>query len=721
MLAWGSVGALFGAAGLDTGAGDWDAHVYRVRELGRHGLASWTHDWAGGLPLWSSYQFVPHAIIAAAVRLTGATEARAMVVGQGVLIFVLVSGLYGVLRLGRIGAGPALVGALLALVFDDRLQPVSTFSELWGLAVAPLLLGLAYASAGRRAGYAVAAVIGLSVYLHPLALLTGCLGLIAAAIARGIPGLPIGFSRRALRLVLTWLVALSLQLLVSTGTAAFFWMPAVWSARPVYEHPYFSSAAFQRTLAGLATRSFASGWPLWLTAATLAASVVAWPSLGVAVRAAYRPLLRRRQPAAPALADGSLPVASVLDRTVRPRRSEQRRMARFLLICGAGLAVLVVTSLAGWGPRLYLNAQAARLLSLAPLLAAGGFAVATAAIGGLFDRPPVIEGGWRSLPAGRPRWLAFTPAYTLGAVILLAILGIAGHDRLAALAADAGARSPSAFTGWLIEQGGDAADGSRIVAPGSVVAEASAVADGAAWYTGSYSGREWSILAAPLAMYLDGFGAPDAGSAYLTVMAAGLVVAPSGVRPALADPRTWQPVAWQEVVALDGVDVLRVPWRSPLAVSVPRGAERGLETPDRPFATLEESYIRDELTRRYAALVLSEAALPATVRPRSGTVLDIELRDLPPERVLLVSENWDRAWRAEAGGVRLPVYRAGPNLIAVDLTGVPAAVGADVHVRLRHVAPDEWRLGALVVALTLAAAVLLARSGPRLPAGVKRG
>src|SRR5581483_10400130 len=69
---------LLRAADLNTGSGDWHAHAFRIREFGAHGLATWTHEWAGGLPLWSSYQFVPHVAGWAISVLTGAGTARSM-------------------------------------------------------------------------------------------------------------------------------------------------------------------------------------------------------------------------------------------------------------------------------------------------------------------------------------------------------------------------------------------------------------------------------------------------------------------------------------------------------------------------------------------------------------------------------------------------------------------------------------------------------------------
>jgi hypothetical protein len=284
-----TVWPLLRAADLDTGAGDWHAHAFRIQEFGARGLASWTHEWAGGLPLWSAYQFVPHVVTWAATALGGGSATRAMAAFAGALCLGLPLVLYGVLRCSGVGVLPALAGALLALALDTRSQALANFSELWGLALTPLLLGAAYRWSGRREGYGVAVACGLAVYVHPLAAVAGTIGLLAGA---G-PWLPIPHAppsgvhasverrgsgsvvRRAAVAIVAWLLGLGLQLLLVAGAAAFFLLPAVWSARPAYEDPYFTSPEFERLLARLTVGSFIRGWPVWFGLGLASALLVA--------------------------------------------------------------------------------------------------------------------------------------------------------------------------------------------------------------------------------------------------------------------------------------------------------------------------------------------------------------------------------------------------------------------------------------------------------------
>jgi hypothetical protein len=671
---------LFQAADLATGAGDWHAQAYRVLDLERHGLASWTHDWAGGLPLWSAYQFLPQAVIAGAHLLTGVPETRLMASAQGVLLVSIPVSLFVVLRLSGLRTAAALAGALLVLVLDTRRQPAANFSELWGLALAPPLLWAAYRTSGHRSGYAVAVAVGAAVYVHPLAAATGSLGILAAALVR-LPSLTgnapdaASPSRRwpraapASRLA-AWAGSVAIQGVLVLGATGFLLAPLVDSARPAYEHPYFASAEFARLLARLAAGSFLPGWPLWLGLAAACAVVVAARGVG-----------------------------------------ERRRAARFLALMALLVAAAALPAMFGRGPHAYRDAQLPRLLSVLPLLTAA--TVALAVDDALVRLAAVGIGRGR----GR-RTLIATVALGAAAAALVAVAPARGvAHALGPVSSAAGAATP--FSRWLRESPPRPA-GARIAAAPEVVADASYTAYGRAWYTGSYSGREWSILAGPLEMFLGGFGAPETGAAYLTALAVDLAVVPAGVRPPLVDPRTGEAAAWQVVARLNGVDVLRLPWSAPYAFTVPAGAVDGLDVPDLPFASVADSYVRDVLVRRFAALAAGSDAVPARVRARSGTTIDIALRELPPGRVLLVSETWDTSWHAEAGGRQLPVRRVGPNLLLVDLAEAPPGVRGDVYLRLAHGLPRSWWLGGLTALGTLAAAAGALRWGPRVGAAEAR-
>lgn len=306
VLSW----PLLTARDLDTGAGDWPAHAFRVREVLDNGLTSWSHSWAGGMPLWEGYQAVPHLLTAALVATTGLGITQAMVLLAGLLLIVLRVGTYVAARL--LGAPPAaaLVGSLLVCLLDTARQPTANYSELWGLAFSPLLLAAGYRSSGRPAGLVVAAVGGASIEVHPHLAVIALIGLFAGYCCSPL--------RRSIKLLI-------LQAALFTLGAAVFWLPVLTSARPAYTEPYFVSPEFARLLLSLATAGFIPGWPFIAAVATLSGLLA----------------LRRMQD-----------VSAI----------------RFCLLCGLAVALLLSVSLLERSPELLRSAQLSRIVAIVPVL-----------------------------------------------------------------------------------------------------------------------------------------------------------------------------------------------------------------------------------------------------------------------------------------------------------------------------------------------------------------
>lgn len=301
---------LLSARDLDTGAGDWPAHAFRVREVLDHGIASWSHTWAGGMPLWEGYQAAPHLLTAAVVSITGLGITQAMVVLAGLLLVMLRAGTYLAGRM--VGASPvaALIGALVVCVLDSVRQPVANYSELWGLALTPLLLAAAYRWSGHPAGLIVAALSGLAIEMHPHLAAISALGLALGYVA----------SRRERSAVI-----LVVQMVLVTTGAAVFWLPVLTSSRPAFIEPYFVSAEFADLLLSLATAGFLPGWP-------------------------------------------AIAAAAVFVGLVALHRCDSARAVVFLLLCGLGVAVTVSVSLLDQAPLLVRTAQLPRIIGVTPIL-----------------------------------------------------------------------------------------------------------------------------------------------------------------------------------------------------------------------------------------------------------------------------------------------------------------------------------------------------------------
>lgn len=297
------------AADVNTGAGDWPAHRFRVEEVLERGIAPWSPAWSGGMPLWEGYQVVPHLITAAVVWVTGLGTARIMALLTGLLLLLLRLNVYVACRGFGVPPLAALIGSLLTAALDSVRQPLANYSELWGLALAPLALAAGYRWAGRPGGFLVAALFGLAVEIHPLLTVTG-----GVALAAGWAG---GRCGRSLSLCLG-------QGAVLLVGAAVFWLPVLLSSAPRAGEPYYASLDFSRLLFTLASAGFLPGWPAWMLAVAGALALV---------------------------------------------HGRSRPAAQFLLVAGLLVAGTVGVSLTPWCPEPIRSAQLVRLVSLLPLLA----------------------------------------------------------------------------------------------------------------------------------------------------------------------------------------------------------------------------------------------------------------------------------------------------------------------------------------------------------------
>jgi hypothetical protein len=154
---------------------------------------------------------------------------------------------------------------------------------------------------------------------------------------------------------------------------------------------------------------------------------------------------------------------------------------------------------------------------------------------------------------------------------------------------------------------------------------------------------------------------------------------------------------YREVLHVDGYPsetLYAVPWRPVDAFIAPAGSLPALSFPRGGYETPARRATRDRLTHQYAQLVYSSQSTPANVVYPSATTMRVTLPRLPLGQRLVIAENWDRSWRAEASGRSLPVRRYGPNYIEVDVS----RLSGDVVIDLRHDMSWDWKLG---IALTL--------------------
>ena len=238
----GFVGAAFAIDGdlLTTGDypsgewGEWLGHAYRIQVVQEHGLSTWDHAWTGGISLFQTYQFVPHVVTGWSAELAGGSVGRTMLVLEVFLLFWIRCSGYAAARLLGLSRVASLIAGVLTFGSFNYSAEVLSFTTLWGLALVPLLLIAAWRNQDGPQAYVVALFVGLSVYVHPHAAVSGAVALIAVSLSR--PPEWKNLSR------------LTLQGFVVVLATSFYWIPALFSSKPTMQDPASADVDFLRRI-----------------------------------------------------------------------------------------------------------------------------------------------------------------------------------------------------------------------------------------------------------------------------------------------------------------------------------------------------------------------------------------------------------------------------------------------------------------------------------------
>lgn len=216
---------------LSTGYPDWIYHAYRIKSLLSYGFLNWSNDWAGGFPLWQSYQFLPHMISAGLTILTGWSVTRSMIVLTGCLFILLRLFVYFTSRVVGFSPEGGLISSLLSFTIIGYYGPLSDFSLLWGVTLFPIMvLGAKMLEPGKSSIYIYVLLIGTSFYIHPILSVVSGLILCLRCL------LNLGWPHRE------FLLSIALCALVSS----FYWVPLIFGDKPVFTDPWVFSTLWQR-------------------------------------------------------------------------------------------------------------------------------------------------------------------------------------------------------------------------------------------------------------------------------------------------------------------------------------------------------------------------------------------------------------------------------------------------------------------------------------------
>lgn len=221
---------------INTGYPDWVVHAFRIKSLEDFGMISWTHVWSNGISLWRAYQFFPHYMTLAVVKLFDVSVVRGMVLITIGLFIALRFFMYLALRCLHFSPITAFVGAVLSLDIAQYWGGVSDFSLMFGFVFFPLMiLGWVKYYEGKIQ-YLFPYFVGLSFYMH----------IILGYTSMALWAMAVIFSSRKI-----FSFSVVVQFFIILATSSLFWLPIIHKASYEYTSPVFANKYFLNlTLSG---------------------------------------------------------------------------------------------------------------------------------------------------------------------------------------------------------------------------------------------------------------------------------------------------------------------------------------------------------------------------------------------------------------------------------------------------------------------------------------
>ncbi len=150
-----------------------------------------------------------------------------------------------------------------------------------------------------------------------------------------------------------------------------------------------------------------------------------------------------------------------------------------------------------------------------------------------------------------------------------------------------------------------------------------------------------------------------------------------------------------------GVLVYQMPWVPTRAFLTGAAAPPEIEVAVERYDASDKRGRRNEAVAAYVELAYSTRVTPLDVNYPSPTSMTVDLIGLSSGQYLIIAENWDRAWKAEAeDGSGLSLERYGPNYIRVDVSELEGNVVIELH----HEMSNDWKFGIALTLLSVPAA-----------------
>ncbi len=166
---WFFLGHFLQASYFETGYHDFIAHAFRIEEIERNGIASWTFAWGNGINLWRNYQYVPHLLTLGVKYLTHTTTVKAMLITLVSLAYLYALTTYVFLRKLHITRLTAATCVLLFFSTINFWNNLRDYSVVFSFAILPAAIYIFIQDLKHsRHSLSLAILSGLTWYIHPI-------------------------------------------------------------------------------------------------------------------------------------------------------------------------------------------------------------------------------------------------------------------------------------------------------------------------------------------------------------------------------------------------------------------------------------------------------------------------------------------------------------------------------------------------------------------------
>lgn len=169
LVGWFLMGHIATYSYFDTGFEDFMSHAFRVDEIQRNGVSSWSFSWANGLSYWRSYQYVPHVLTVGVKQLFNVPTVQAMLISIVLVVYISCLSSYLLLRRLGINRMAALLSLIVLFTVSAVWETTKVFSLHFSLLFLPIVL-YCWINDVKKNSHSIRMpfIAGISWFIHPI-------------------------------------------------------------------------------------------------------------------------------------------------------------------------------------------------------------------------------------------------------------------------------------------------------------------------------------------------------------------------------------------------------------------------------------------------------------------------------------------------------------------------------------------------------------------------